>query len=88
MHRVTVAAALLAASMMVQHPANARELTKAEKVAIAAVVTDELKDPESARFKWSPLYQTKDDRVVYCAYVNAKNSYGGSQASPHFVTWE
>ncbi len=51
-----------------------RDLKDAEKTAISKAITDQLKDPESARFKWIKMV---GDSIYYCGLVNAKNSYGG-----------
>jgi len=51
-----------------------RDLSDAEKAAISKVVSDRLKDPESARFKWMKMVVGS---INYCGLVNAKNSYGG-----------
>lgn len=56
-----------------------RVLTSAEKKAISDVVRGQLKDPNSAMFKWP---QIRADRPAtapsfYCAWVNSKNSFGG-----------
>lgn len=57
---------------------KSRELTAAEKSMIATAVKNNLKDPESAKFKWNKLlYSGKADVESYCGYVNARNSYGG-----------
>lgn len=53
--------------------AIARELSPKEKRIIATVTKQQLKDPNSAEFFWQD-YKGGD---IYCAHVNAKNSYGG-----------
>lgn len=53
--------------------AAARELSLKEKNTIEAAAKGSLKDPDSAKFQWQD-YKGGD---VYCAHVNAKNSYGG-----------
>lgn len=70
-------------------------LTEKEKVIIMKAVKSELKDPESARFKWPKLAKDvdmKSDAVAinYCGLVNAKNSYGGYVGDRPFnavLTW-
>lgn len=50
-----------------------------EKVAIEKakdVVKNNLKDPDSAKFKDVEIKSYKDGKLI-CGYVNAKNSYGG-----------
>lgn len=51
----------------------ARELSPKEKSLIEQVAKQQLKDPDSAKFYWQD-YKGGD---IYCAHVNAKNSYGG-----------
>ncbi len=64
----------VAALFLASPPAIARELLAHEKAVIEQTIKDQLKDPDSARFKWAD-YRTGS--TVYCAEVNAKNSYGG-----------
>lgn len=55
-----------------------RELTVAEKLSFAPVLSTGLKDPSAALFKWMPVILTERDGVTdYCGLVNGKNSYGG-----------
>lgn len=54
-----------------------RPLTAAEKKIIMAGVAKGLKDPESARFRWSPYPKSSEELVTYCGQVNGKNTYGG-----------
>ena len=49
-------------------------ITAEEKAVFEAAVRRDLKDPDSARFRWNPEVR---DNVIYCGFVNAKNSYGG-----------
>lgn len=51
-----------------------RQITEADKAAIRETIKRQLKDPESARFRWV-AYTGLDE--LYCGFVNAKNSYGG-----------
>lgn len=60
-------------AMAVASGATARELTVKEKGLIEQVAKQQLKDPGSASFYWQD-YKGGD---IYCAHVNAKNSYGG-----------
>lgn len=64
---------LVAALAFTSHLAVARELLPKEKGLIANAVKQQLKDPDSAKFFWQD-YKGGD---IYCAHVNAKNSYGG-----------
>jgi PBP1b-binding outer membrane lipoprotein LpoB len=55
-----------------------RELTAAEKLSFAPVLSSGLKDPSAAQFKWMPVILTERDGITdYCGLVNGKNSYGG-----------
>jgi hypothetical protein len=49
-------------------------LTSAEKAAVMQAVKGVLKDPDSARFKWTTL---RAGSSTYCGLVDAKNSFGG-----------
>lgn len=60
-------------AMVVASGAAARELSTSEKGVIEQVAKKQLKDPDSATFYWQD-YKGGD---IYCAHVNAKNSYGG-----------
>lgn len=56
-----------------QASAAGTTLSEQNKQIIARAVKDQLKDPDSAKFKWpAPL-----KFGLYCGWVNAKNSYGG-----------
>ena len=58
--------------------ASKRELTTAEKLSIAPVLSSGLKDPSADQFKWMPVILTERDGITdYCGLVNGKNSYGG-----------
>lgn len=59
----------------------AKELTKSQKLEIQEAVKKELKDPDSAKFKWEKVH----DKTAYCGLVNAKNSYGGFTGYVPFV---
>ncbi|WP_154952869.1 MULTISPECIES: hypothetical protein [Klebsiella/Raoultella group] len=60
-----------------------RTLTKAEIAAIEVAVRDQLKDPESARFKHSKF--VSNGQGAYCGMVNSKNSYGGYAGDTPFM---
>lgn len=60
-----------------------RKLTKNEIAAIEEAVKDQLKDPESARFKHS-MY-VANGKGEYCGLVNSKNSYGGYVGDTPFM---
>src|SRR5258705_8059410 len=60
-----------------------RELTAAEKLSLAPVLSAGLKDPSAAQFKWMPVSLIERDGITdYCGLVNGKNSYGGDTPSP------
>lgn len=54
-----------------------RALTMAEKTQLAASLSQTLKDPGAAQFKWMPVAITDAPSVGYCGLINGKNSYGG-----------
>jgi hypothetical protein len=55
-----------------------RDLSPAEKTALARSLAGTLKDPDSAKFEWMPVkYVPGTHGTDYCGRVNAKNSYGG-----------
>lgn len=60
-----------------------RALTKQEISAIEAAVREQLKDPESARFKHSKF--VSNGKGAYCGLVNSKNSYGGYAGNTPFM---
>ncbi|HAS1479150.1 Uncharacterised protein [Enterobacter hormaechei] len=69
-----------------EKPATAwkyRSLTKQEINAVEAAVKDQLKDPESARFKHSKF--VSNGKGAYCGLVNSKNSYGGYAGNTPFM---
>lgn len=51
-----------------------RALTPVEMRIIQSSVRESLSDPDSATFKMLPL---SEESEKYCAYVNAKNRFGG-----------
>ena len=58
--------------------AQRRDLTPAEKAAIAPMIARTMKDPDSAKLQWMPVALTERDHITdYCGLVNGKNSYGG-----------
>lgn len=76
MKKLILAVSLTVAGFSIQ----AAELTAKEKAIIMKAVKDQLKDPESAKFRWMPLPAKINQKHFvdsYCGLVNAKNSYGG-----------
>lgn len=58
---------------------STRELTPEEKTALAGIISQSMKDPEAARFKWMPVVLRQRPGIGitdYCGLVNGKNSYG------------
>jgi len=56
-----------------------RELTPEEKTALAGIISQSLKDPQAAQFKWMPVVLRERPGIGitdYCGLVNGKNSYG------------
>jgi len=70
-----LAVALLAAAGM---SVEAAELTAKEKAVIMKVVKDQLKDPDSAKFKWGDISKsfTNKTYVDYCLLVDSKSAQG------------
>ncbi len=55
-----------------------RVLTAAEKTVLTAALSQSLKQPDAAQFKWMPIVLVERDGIIdYCGLVNGKNSYGG-----------
>ncbi len=52
-------------------------VTKSQLIVIKKAILNSLKDPYSAHFKWSKNVYIDGEDIGYCAFVNAKNSYGG-----------
>jgi hypothetical protein len=58
--------------------AERRELTLTEKASLTLSLSQTLKDPGSAQFKWLPVVVLMRDGITdYCGFVNGRNSYGG-----------
>lgn len=64
--------------------ATSRDLNTSEKSVISRAVSNSLKDPDSAKFKWLPLVTARAS-AAYCGLVNGKNSYGGYAGYNHYV---
>lgn len=73
MKRKIGGAIIICLTMAVASGAAARDLSAKEKGIIEQATKQQLKDPDSATFYWQD-YKGGD---IYCAHVNAKNSYGG-----------
>ena len=65
--------ALASIAVLFSGTAVARELTASEKKVIEESAKQKLKDPDSAKIYWQP--DMGGD--IYCAQINAKNSYSG-----------
>lgn len=62
-----------------------RPLSQAEKTALAASLSQTMKDPGAAQFKWMPVIAREGDAPIgYCGQVNGKNSYGGYEGYRQF----
>src|SRR5258705_12641616 len=57
---------------------QARELTADEKNIIAKALTKDFRDPQSAKFIWTPWPDevSGDAAIMYCGQVNAKGAGG------------
>ena len=53
-----------------------RPLTQIEKATLAKALSQTLKDPNAAQFKWLPVAASGNGLIGYCGLVNIKNSYG------------
>src|SRR5260221_14712411 len=55
-----------------------RELAAAEKTSLATALSQTLKDPGAAQFKWMPIVMLERDGITdYCGLLNGRNAYGG-----------
>ncbi len=54
-----------------------RPLTPTEKAALAKTLSQTLKDPYAAQFKWLLVAASGSGPIGYCGLVNVKNSTGG-----------
>ncbi len=65
--------------------ASKRELTPIEKASLTGALSQTLKDPGAAQFKWMPIVLLERDGITdYCGLVNSKNSYGGYEGFQKF----
>jgi hypothetical protein len=57
--------------------AQRRNLTPAEKTALTKALSQALKDPRSAQFKWMPVILiTRNGIIDYCGLVNSRGYVG------------
>jgi hypothetical protein len=78
--RTAIVLALVGAGSITTGHAETRPLTDAEKKIITSAHGSDLKDPQSAQYRWADLIiepSAKGAEFAYCFQVNAKNSYGG-----------
>jgi ABC-type Fe3+-hydroxamate transport system substrate-binding protein len=73
------------ANTPVVNSASLRELTPDEKIVVVAAVAPSLRDPTSAKYRWTKLstVPADDGSFNYCAMVDAKSpyaAYDGRQA--------
>ena len=80
---LTLAALTLSGCIKGKSPAEAfakaqrRNLTPAEKTELAKVLSQTLKDPRSAQFKWMPVILiTRNEIIDYCGLVNSRGYVG------------
>jgi len=52
-----------------------RELTPQEKKIIAAAIAPSIRDPSSAKYKWTKISMLPEGSTNYCGMVNAKSPY-------------
>jgi hypothetical protein len=53
-----------------------REMTAAEKLSFAPVLSSGLKDPSAAQFKWMPVILTERDGITdYCGLVDFASQF-------------
>jgi hypothetical protein len=73
------------ATVAIPAPTQTRALSPTEKTALAASLSQTMKDPGAAQFKWMPvLLREGDEPIGYCGLVNGKNSYGGYEGFHQF----
>jgi hypothetical protein len=58
-------------------PIEMRPLSPTEKAALAKTLSQRLKDPNAAQFKWLPVAANGSGPIGYCGLVNVKSSNGG-----------
>jgi hypothetical protein len=58
-------------------PIEMRPLALSEKAALAKTLSQRLKEPNAAQFKWLPVAANGSGPIGYCGLVNAKNRSGG-----------
>lgn len=67
----------------------AQRLSVKQRAALEGAVTENLKDPSSAKFRKIELVDSKEANKpgegIYCGEVNAKNSYGGYTGYMPFI---
>lgn len=81
--RATGGVLLIIFASLAATAASSAPLRPADKATIAKVVKNQLKDADSAKFRW-PAPRAFG---LYCGWVNAKNSYGGYTGfEPFMVT--
>lgn len=56
-----------------------RQLSAGERDVLKKSLSQAMKDPDAAQFKWMPVLAQPGatDLIGYCALVNGKNSFGG-----------
>ena len=62
-----------------------RELTPDEKKVISDAVGLSIRDPASARFRWTKMPNTLEGSANYCASVDAKSPYPAYNGKQNFI---
>ncbi len=81
-----VAAIMALSALAFSCTASAASGDAAFVAAAKAVVTQDLKDPESVKFKGLGIYQSASGLNFLCGEMNAKNSYGAYTGYVRFVS--
>jgi hypothetical protein len=62
-----------------------RELTPEEKKVIIDAVSLSVREPNSARFRWTKMTNTMESSGNYCASVDAKSPYPAYNGKQNFI---
>jgi hypothetical protein len=82
----TTSASPAATTAAATPPSQLRELTPEEKKLIVDVVATALRDPGSAKYKWTKFPMVPpSDQVSYCATVDAKSPYAAYSGNQAFI---
>lgn len=81
--RMIAAAALAAIGLATQ--AEARSLTPAERQSLPRSLSEGMRDPASAQFRFTRVARTAAGADVVCGMVNGRNGFGGMTGFQPFV---